>query len=136
MTMNYQFKWLTLLVLAVGIGGYFETGAVTLDANGYNVVVAVSSSVSTIAVDERVNFLKTIKVIRNLFIGMNDTETVFHMRRTSSLKPRSYFLKRRITICISKRLIFYYQRRGLMCRAPVQQRGKQKFILCKLCIHK
>ena len=61
-TMSLKFNWLAILAVVIGIAGCRETGAVTLDGNSYNVVVAISDDVKTVSDVQRAAFLQTVKV--------------------------------------------------------------------------
>jgi len=61
--MNCQFMRVIVAVICVGLAGYHETGAVTLDGNGYNLVVAISDNIKTVTADQQETFLQAVKVI-------------------------------------------------------------------------
>ena len=49
-------------VICVGLAGYHETGAVTLDGNGYNLVVAISDNIKTVTADQQETFLPPLTI--------------------------------------------------------------------------
>jgi len=87
-----KFNWLAILAVVIGIAGCRETGAVTLDGNSYNVVVAISDDVKTVSDVQRAAFLQTVKdtftkASRLLF---DATDHYVYFGNVDILLPRSW----------------------------------------------